>query len=253
MKQQMILHIPHASVVIPEEYQSDFATDVAEQLKYLTDWYTDELFDLPLPRQVFDVSRIVCDVERFRDDELEPMSACGMGACYTHGYNGKRLRYLSESKREGILRRYYDPHHEALTRLVQTALAESGNCLIVDCHSFSPVPLPYEPDQTSQRQNICIGTDAYHTPPDLARRLIHGFRQKGYSTALNIPYAGTIVPVKYYGKEKRVRSVMIEVNRRLYLDETCKKLPAFEQVKSDIAQVLRECITDDDERGKNDV
>ena len=41
----------------------------------------------------------------------------------------------------------------------------------------------------------------------------------GYSTARDQPFSGTIVPMKYYRKDHRVQSLMIEINRWLYLGE----------------------------------
>jgi hypothetical protein len=40
-----------------------------------------------------------------------------------------------------------------------------------------------------------------------------------YSVALDAPFAGALVPLSAYVKDGRVSSVMIEVNRRLYMDE----------------------------------
>ncbi|MBR0414668.1 MAG: N-formylglutamate amidohydrolase [Clostridia bacterium] len=242
MKTIVILHIPHASVTIPAEYRSSFVADIAVQLKHMTDWYTDELFALPAQRLVFPVSRLVCDVERFRADAGEPMAAQGMGACYTRGYDRAVLRHLSAAQRESILRRYYDPHHAAFERLVRAGLLAAETCLVVDCHSFSAIPLPYEPDQNPDRADICIGTDAFHTPPALANQLARAFRERGYRVTINQPYAGSIVPLAFFGKEKRVQSVMIEVNRGLYLGENCEKLPAFSRLREDIAEALREGI-----------
>lgn len=44
--------------------------------------------------------------------------------------------------------------------------------------------------------------------------LLKEFNSSGYSTALNKPYANTLTPVK----DKEYKSVMIEVNKRIYLD-----------------------------------
>ena len=61
------------------------------------------------------------------------------------------------------------------------------------------------------------------------------------SVKLNSPFAGTMVPMKYYMKEERVSSVMVEVNRRLYMDEaTGEKGPDFEKIKAVIHSLIRE-------------
>ena len=41
----------------------------------------------------------------------------------------------------------------------------------------------------------------------------------GYSTARDQPFSGTIVPMKHYQKDLHVQSLMIEINRWLYLGE----------------------------------
>ena len=128
MYSDYLIHIPHASVRIPDDCRSLFLLDPETEFPYMTDWFTDELFDLPVQRMVFPVSRLVCDVERFRDDRLEEMSRRGMGACYTHTHDGKQMRYLTREQREEVLRRWYDPHHAQLTRLVRERLQRFGCC-----------------------------------------------------------------------------------------------------------------------------
>ena len=41
----------------------------------------------------------------------------------------------------------------------------------------------------------------------------------GYSTARNQPFSGTVVPIKHFQKDRRVQSLMIEINRWLHLAE----------------------------------
>ena len=205
----------------------------------MTDRYTDKLFDLHAPKLIFPISRLICDVERFRDDAMEEMARCGMGVCYTRGHDGKPLRRLDSQRRKTIIERWYDPHHAALTKMTTDILKQYGSCFIVDCHSFPAAPLPYETDQNPNRPDICIGTDSIHTPQILTDALIESFQDRGYSVAINRPFSGTMVPMRYYHTDPRVRSVMIEINRGLYMDHNCRKLPSFPCVKQDIHTVLR--------------
>jgi N-formylglutamate amidohydrolase len=243
----MILHIPHASPVIPSKVLRTFRISPEElqrELIRLTDAFTDELFARALPSTraiIHPVSRFVVDPERFADDDQEPMAKKGMGAVYTHTTQGERLRLdLSSEERIRLLAAYYLPHHEALTNAVSDVLEKSATCLILDCHSFPSLPLPCDIDQTPQRPDICIGTDPFHTPEWLADILIRLFQDRGYSVEENRPYCGTIVPTKFYGINKNVMSVMIELNRRLYLDEaTGRKSDNYLVLNERLTQVLR--------------
>ena len=91
------------------------------------------------------------------------------------------------------------------------------HCLIIDGHSFPALPLPYELNQTAFRPDVCLGTDDFHTPEELVARVEKIFESCGYSNARNQPFGGTIVPMKHYHKDQRVQSLMIEINRWLYL------------------------------------
>jgi len=238
MHPPILLHIPHSSTFIPEEYKTDFIIDLSNELRFMTDWYTDELFDYPATKLVFPISRLVCDVERFRDNRLEEMYRCGMGACYTHGYAGTRIRSLSHEKEEQILLRWYDPHQNALKEKTSENLDRCGVCLIVDCHSFHASPLPYERDKRNNRPDICIGADPFHTPKQMVEILSKSFSQTGYRVAVNTPFAGAMVPAAYYQQNANVISIMIEVNRSLYLDHGFRKKTALSSVKHDIQQSI---------------
>ncbi|MBQ3952438.1 MAG: N-formylglutamate amidohydrolase, partial [Oscillospiraceae bacterium] len=78
----VLIHVPHSSVNIPPKYRQTFLADIETELGFMTDWYTDELLSCRHESLIFPVSRLVCDVERFRDDSEEVMSARGMGAVY---------------------------------------------------------------------------------------------------------------------------------------------------------------------------
>ncbi len=231
---KIIVHIPHSSTDIPEEYKKLFTVDdetLKKELLLMTDSYTDELFEYE-NSIVFPVSRLVCDVERFRNEADEEMTAKGMWVCYEKTSDGKPLKICSDEHKNEILTRYYDVHHRKLTETVELALEEHGECIIIDAHSFSSTFLPHEPSQETPRPDICIGTDDFYTPYQLLEFCKDFFESKGYSVKINCPFGGTIVPVDCYGKNEQVKSVMIEINRNLYMNEqTGKKTKKFEDIR----------------------
>jgi N-formylglutamate deformylase len=221
----LVFHAPHASTVIPAHERHELLLDDADlevEIARLTDHAVVQAFvpyDLQPDSIAAPVSRLVVDVERFLDNDTEPMAARGMGAIYTRTSDGRPLREPpSRWRRIELLERYYLPHHQRLTAAVDAALAAHGRALILDIHSFPDTPLPCDLDQTSTRPDVCIGTDAFHTPPGLAHALRHAFEERGFSVAIDRPYSGTMVPTRHLRRDTRVASVMIEVNRRLYLD-----------------------------------
>ncbi len=243
--EHVVVHIPHSSVYIPENYRNTIALDdesLSRQLIAMTDAFCDELFgrneEFPV-RILFPVSRLVCDVERFRSDEDEAYAPKGQGVMYLRGVNYEKIRDYDETLRNRILSEFYDPHHARLTAAVDHALETCGRCTILDGHSFSS-SLPVLPISLFDLPDFCIGTDRFHTPAALRSAMANACREHGYSVKINFPYSGTITPMKYYGKDSRVLSVMVEVNRKLYMDEqTMAKSAGFEKTK-EMCRVLME-------------
>ena len=246
MKPAVVIHIPHASNVLPPDVTTTFVLrpqDLQAELLAMTDHYTDELFALPpaVAHMVrFPVSRLVVDPERFTEDAHEPMSACGMGVIYTRTSDGRRLRAdPTPAERGALLTRFYEPHHNALAAAVEGALEAHGACLVIDGHSFPATPLPYELDQREDRPDVCIGTDAFHTPAWLRDTAVAEFESLGLRVAVDRPFAGALVPMAFYGCDARVMALMVELNRARYMQEcTGDKLAAFAQFRADVQGAL---------------
>jgi N-formylglutamate deformylase len=221
MKQSLILHIPHASDFIPvyDGYTVSKEELNSEILK-LTDWYTDSLFFTESEIIVkANFSRIFCDVERFSDDNLEIMSRSGMGMMYEKSDTGKIIREVSNELRLRILNNFYNKHHELLLHSVIDQLQMYNRALILDCHSYPNIPFNRDLNQQTNRPDFNIGTDKFHTPDYLINFSISYFEELGYSVGVDWPYSGSIVPLDYYQKNQNVQSIMLEINRKLYMDE----------------------------------
>jgi len=239
MYNSTIIHVPHASTVIPKEFLNSFdLSKINHEIDVMTDWFCDELFDCGREIHAPKVSRLVCDTERFRADEDEIMSSVGMGAVYTSCSDLSKLRSVSDNEKELILRKYYDTHHREFTETVERKLDIFGRCLIIDGHSFYPSPLAYELNQDIDRPDFCIGISDFHTPLNITVKLKEKLEKHGFYVKINEPFSGTIVPLKFYEKEKRVTSVMIEINRKLYMDSPGFKSKNFDLIK----QLISECV-----------
>ena len=244
----LVVHVPHASVVIPPAYRGDFALDdaaLATELLAMTDRYTDELAAVAtaLGGTVFvnRVSRLVMDPERFADDAEEPMAAKGMGAIYVSRHDGSPLRRadFGADERSARMTALYAPYHEAFDRLVTEQLTRFERCLIVDLHSFPRVALPYE-DASLPRPPVCIGFDAFHVDTELRDIWAELTNGHGFEIGLNTPFAGSLVPLRFYEADRRVRSLMIELRRDLYtIESTGAKAPTF----GDVQLLVRALLT----------
>jgi N-formylglutamate amidohydrolase len=229
-----LLHIPHSSTHIP--FYDGFVVGkqtIHDEMDLLTDWFTTELFDLPCPKIVTPFSRIFCDVERFEDDSSEIMAQKGMGMCYTHMDNGDLMRVVGSGLRERIKSEFYHPHHRALEGHISELLYKYGHVTVIDCHSFPDIPLTRDLNQDMPRPDFCLGTDDFHTPKELYLPVQDFLTSLGYKVLINNPYAGTIIPMKYYQTDKNVKGLMIEVNRMLYMtnsDGVVSKTPSFDKI-----------------------
>lgn len=244
MSDKILVHIPHSAMTIPDEYVSSFTADskiIEKNLIALTDFSTDDLFNHPnhQNRLIFPVSRLLCDVERFEKDEDEIMAKVGMGVVYTKGINGEILRPFNDNLRKRIIDQYYKPHHKKLLEEVRRIVNENNYCIIIDAHSFPSKPSRYELYQDTKRADFCIGTDSFHTPRSLVRVICNCIEKMGYNVEENKPFSGTIVPLDLYGSSVPVFSVMIEVNRRLYMDEVNQtRNEHYDTVKKAIDKII---------------
>lgn len=241
MLNQLILHIPHSSPNIP--FRDGFVNDdkiLESELLKLTDWYTDDLYGNDTDIIVkADFSRIFCDVERFSDDKDEIMALSGMGVLYTKTDSGKPLRKVTKEMRDKILNDFYFPHHKKLSDAVKKQLGKYQVALIIDCHSFPDKPFERDLNKEIPRPDFSIGTDLFHTPSKLTETALNFFRDKGFIIHEDKPYKGTMVPMEYFNKNKNVWSLMLEVNRKLYLKENSnEKSENYREIKETIKDFL---------------
>lgn len=232
----MILHIPHSSHYIPPDAKYLLSNDdITKEIVLLSDHYCDDLFDVPdVERITFPFSRVYCDVERFFP--VDPMDHHGMGMFYIKTFDGRDLRLLEPIQYEKV-HSVYRNHHQVLSNAVNVELEQRNYCMIIDCHSFSAHAVHYH---GNDYPDICIGTDQFHTPAWLADVLYFEAKNMGYRVAFNDPFGGCIVPLEHYGKNKHVLSVMIEVNRNMYLkNDMISRSDNYDKTKDTLYRLIQ--------------
>ena len=217
---KVLLHLPHTSLRVPHYFYKGLTISKEEFRRYnleMTDLGVNHLFkDLMGKKIRTKYSRLFCDVERFRDDNLEAMAKFGEGVIYTRLYDGKVFHSHDLSYRKRVLR-YYDRYHKRLDKIAKRLLKKDEALLILDLHSYSDKMAshffkPPFPD-------ICIGVEKDFYDEGILNRIINRITALGYSYQINYPYKGSLVPNTIYsGKTKgKVISIMLEVNKRIYL------------------------------------
>ena len=193
----MILHIPHSSDKFPDD------TRIPIGVREHTDWFTDKIFDKRFS-MVYPYSRYYCDVERLLGED---------GLIQQIDTDGSVYRAVDEEKRIEILKSYTD-WHALLKTNAECQASYFDNVVVVDCHSFSASQLGlYESDVP----DICIGHNEHNAlPNEVMLEVARIYRDNFYSVEFNYPYANAIVASDL----PNVYSIMLEVNKRLYMDES---------------------------------
>ncbi|MBR2531921.1 MAG: N-formylglutamate amidohydrolase [Lachnospiraceae bacterium] len=238
-----VFHIPHDGWRFPEELMASVCIP-KEQFFSFHEKMRDRDLNKIVPRPYhtgsnvarFEVSRLLCDVERFAGPE-EVMEQYGMGFCYDQAYDGTVIKNVTDDLKEKTLK-YYREHHEEVDRMC------SGHPRVVlfDLHSYTDELVPVEFMKAGQRTpDVCIGTDERYTPPALTKAVRDCFEQAGFKADLNYPYSGCFVPDTVMRGESSCDciSVMIELNRRIYCDEKGESVPEkLERIQEIMQRIL---------------
>lgn len=231
MYQNIVLHIPHSSTVVPEYLEKqhrDAVRPLRENSFNLVDYYTDSLF-LPdksllcIHSIVAPYLRTLVDMERMTD---EPLEAQGFGIV-----SKLALDLYGEAFRKQALCWYKEYHRSAMIKL--NALKKP---LLIDCHSFSALPTPL--CECPPNIEICIGWNEDETRPTqtVLDLVISYFANLGYSVGLNEPFSNS----KTFPGATNYHSLMIEMNKRCYMnEESLEKTNGFIKLHTDLQDLYR--------------
>ncbi len=242
MKQNIVLlHIPHSSTKLTKEFKALKKIASEKEINKfnltITDLFTDKLFSChKFKNMKFKYSRICCDVEKFSDDEKEIMSKFGMGVVYSKTNTGTLFAKPNQDYKKLILEKYYYKYHQKFEKKVKKILKNHKKLIIIDCHSFSKNIILHT--DIKDLPDICIGFNDNFINPKVIDFTKEYFENLGYSTAFNYPYSGSFIP-NNTSDDANIISIMLEINKRIYLDDENKTLKNFKKLKKDICGYLK--------------
>ena len=202
----LVIHVPHASLSIPDDVWSEFSVAraaVEAEALASADLFTDEMARQAWPFAEIieaEVSRIVVDVERYDDDSKEVMAEVGRGVLYGCDHRMQQIRIsLSKIRRGELLDRYYWPHWHRLR-------TQANGSILIDLHTYPAEPWAVERHPQRPRPEIDIGFSKGLTPPAWVDALAKHFRSHEFEIGYNTPYEGVI-------DAGAKAAVMIEIRR----------------------------------------
>ena len=74
------------------------------------------------------------------------------------------------------------------------------------------------------------------------------WRHEGFTVGVDWPYGETIVPLNRLNQDPRVRSMMVEINRRLYMrlnGNTAERSADFERLRALLTELLNDLVAAD--------
>lgn len=209
----IVAWIPHTGMFLPNVDKSlKFAT-LRENALLLADEQVDTLYPF-LPNKIMsDYSRFVVDLERYLDDSKEEMARRGMGCLYNRLIDGTPFdrAVFGES---AYYTQYYKHKHLQLKQAIENI---GDGAVLLDLHSFNPLPLACDVDTRPERPDICLGFNNGPTKPDdtILRRVRDTFEESGFKVAFNDPFNGAMTAATHI----KYKSLMIEINKKCYLGE----------------------------------
>ena len=250
----LLISIPHGGDTVPPEV-ADIVSITERDIFYDGDALTREIYDFgkrvdavietPIARAIVDVNRAPDDRPPENPDGVVKTVTTDGRPVYREGM------FPDDALVEDLLQRYYFPYHEQLDDLLEGRDIK----LALDCHSMlkrspaasdrpgEPRPLICLSNRGDEHGMPVSGRGPVTCPPEWIRALAESLRQAfagGGRVAMNDPFLGGYISQYHYEREG-IPWIQIEINRKLYLNETYFD-PERLRVKKEIIMELREKI-----------
>lgn len=229
------------------------------QLRSSEDAFVDELFGAApeagapliaarLPRAWVDLNRAAEDLDPALiagagKRAQNPRIAAGLGVIPRVVGEGRAIidGKLSLREAEERIESAWRPYHARLAGLIEESRTTFGTAVLFDCHSMPHDALNATPLTFGRRPNVILG-DRFGASCDrwLTDEVAGIFGDAGFLVTRNTPFAGGYITQAYGRPQRGVHALQIEIDRRLYMDETqVERLPGFEDIAARLRTVTQ--------------
>jgi len=262
----LVVDSPHSGRIYPADF--DFSCPLP-LLRQAEDSFVDEVIsgaaDAGAAVLVAEFPRTMIDLNRAEDDldpamldgqwptplSPTPMTLQGFGLVRRVCRNGIVLYHapLTVAEVQRRIETYYRPYHNCLRGLIAARLSALGACFLINAHS-----MPDRVENGVTRPDFILGDrDGASCKREFTRRAQRILQDMGYRVTLNEPYKGREIVSRYGLAGQGAQALQIEINRRLYLNETTlEKSKDFDRLRADMTEFFHilsaSLVADGDDR-----
>ncbi|MFZ5964539.1 N-formylglutamate amidohydrolase [Thalassococcus sp. BH17M4-6] len=234
---RVIFASPHSGRDYPWSFLRHTQLD-EHAIRSSEDAYVDRLFECApqfgapflkagAPRAFVDLNRSPDEldpalIEGVRRTGHNPRVASGLGVVPRVVANGRAIYRgkLTMAEADRRLSGYWRPYHRQLQKLLDRAIADFGEAVLVDCHSMPHEAVDGIVRAGAPRPDIVIG-DRFGASAAgwIVDRVEAAFVDAGLVVARNAPFAGAYITQAYGRPSRNQHALQIEIDRAIYMNE----------------------------------
>ena len=158
-------------------------------------------------------------------------------------------RLLSVAEVRARIERCWRPYHAAVAQAIDAAHARHGYSIHINCHSMPAVSASHATEFPGLvHADFVIGDrDGTTASPALSALVCEHLRGCGYSVEYNHPYKGVELVRRYSNPAQHRHSIQIEINRKLYMDETtlAQQPEGMARLQADLQALVHKLLATD--------
>ena len=258
----LVLDSPHSGTFYPPDFA--YACELP-MLRTAEDTHVEKLYDFApglgvhwveahFPRSYLDANRNTTEIDETLLDAPWPGAIetnvkamgkvrLGKGLIWRSTDEGLPIykRQLSVAEVQARIANCWQPYHAAVASAIDSAHAVHGYSIHINCHSMPAIASSHATDFPGEKHaDFVVGDrDGTSSNPSLSRLMCDYLRGLGYSVAYNHPYKGVELVRRYSNPASQRHSIQLEINRKLYMNETTLDItPGFTLLKKHLQSLV---------------